>query len=1620
MDPESMTEDGTGIEATGGTTLELLHIADQEAGADAVRAAPNLSAVLNALRGQDLGADGLPDATLTLSSGDAFIPGVFFDASEAVFGAGGIADVQIQNELGIQAIALGNHEFDFGTRVLSELISGLDVTDDGSEEEPDAVPRPIGAFDSPAFAGTDLDGATFDGAAFPYLSANLDFSTDAFLAPLEVAGGQAPQPGVVTSSTVIDVGGDAVGVVGATTPTLPTISSPGDLEVLPESFDAAPTDAQLDALAAIVQGEVDALTAADPSLDKVILLAHMQRIGIELALAERLSGVDVIVAGGSNTRLVDETDRLRPGDSAQGDYPTFVTGADGSPTAVVNTDGSYKYVGRLVIEFDEDGVIVPSSYDPAVSGAYATDDEGVAALGADGLADPEVAAIAEAIEAQIVAAESNVFGAASVFLNGLRSGTGEPGDPDGVRTQETNLGNLTADANLAVAREADASVVVSIKNGGGIRASIGEAVVPPGGSEAVRGPNPELTDGAGEVVKPAGGISQNDIQTALAFNNGLSLLTLSRADLVEVLEYGLAALPAVDGRFPQLAGVELAFDPSLPAGSRITEAAIVDDDGAVVAPLVRDGAIAGDPAEAFRVVTLSFLASGGDGYPFPDLAEDRVDLFDGDGDGEADAVFTGEATFAPDGTEQDALAEFLDDLAAPFDEADEGPAGDERIQNLDFREAAVFEDGTDAPGIVINEVLGSTTGADSEYVELFGTPGASLEGLSVVVVESDEEASNGAIDFRLDFGAGAALGENGFYLAANGTAAQTYGVTPDVVIGENSIKNSSYTIALVETASLAGDAVTGSETVLDAVGVTDGGEGDAFALGAPVVGPDGSFLPAGVGRVEDGVDTDADSDFEILSFDNESPPNTPTSASGGDTGGGGGGSIDDEPTPISAVQGSGAESPILGQTVVVEGIVTGDYQSGDADGFRDLGGFFLMEEAGDRDADDATSEGVFAFEGDLTTDVEAGDRVRVLGEVVERFGKTTVQVSEIRLEEPGAVDDVLSLAVETALPGVEDREALESMLVSLAEPLTFVESFDLEQFGEATLAAGGPVYQFTQLNEPDPEANAAYQAVVEDRTILIDDGTDGRREDFDPILQPDGEPFTVDQGIRMGQDLAELTAIVDFGFGEWRLRLPEGAAFDPVEATNPRPLEPEEVGSDFKVASFNVLNYFTTLDAEGALTDIGLEPRGAETPEEFERQSEKLVTAISALDADVIGLVELENDFAGEGTAIAELTARLNAAAGEMRWNWVDPGVEFVGPDAIAVGFIYDQTTVELVGASAILDAPSFLDPLDDGDESNGDETPAGDAFNRAALAQTFREIASGGEFTAAVNHFKSKGSLTGAPADEDAGDGAGRNDATRAEAARELADWLATDPTGSGDDDTLILGDLNAYAREAPIQVLEAAGYTDLARAFEGEDVYSYRFSGQIGTLDYALADESLRSQVTGATTWNIDADELVAFDYNEESTFGAPILRPDDQGLFEGANPARASDHDPVIVGLDLEGDGAPPVIAGTPGVDVLLGTDADEILISGGGRFDLARGGGGADTFRFTDTEGRPDRLLIADYRPGEDVVDLDGAEIARSLALGDSVLLQLDGDGDLILVRGAGDLSDITFADPLAIA
>jgi 2',3'-cyclic-nucleotide 2'-phosphodiesterase (5'-nucleotidase family) len=363
--------------------LQLFHAADQEAGISALDDAPRFSAVLNALRQQDLDGDGVLgfENTLTLSSGDAYIGGLFFDASEEVFGARGRGDILIQNELGFQAIAFGNHEFDFGTEVVKDLISPNEDDD-------------------------------YEGALFPYLSANIDFSNDHNLAGLVVADGQEANtiPNAIASNTVITLPeGEKIGVVGAVTPTLPNLTSTGGVDVFPSLPWNPSNPGDLDALAAIIQTSVDELLSNNPGMNKVVLLAHMQQIDVELALAERLSNVDIIVAGGSNTRLFDENDRARSGDSSQGDYPQFRTDIDGNSVAVVNTDGNYKYVGRLVLDFDANGHIIPESYDPNISGAYATDEQGVIDVGGQGLEDPEIVAITDALRGVIESQESNVL-----------------------------------------------------------------------------------------------------------------------------------------------------------------------------------------------------------------------------------------------------------------------------------------------------------------------------------------------------------------------------------------------------------------------------------------------------------------------------------------------------------------------------------------------------------------------------------------------------------------------------------------------------------------------------------------------------------------------------------------------------------------------------------------------------------------------------------------------------------------------------------------------------------------------------------------------------------------------------------------------------------------------------------------------------------------------------------------------------------------------------------------------------------------------------------------------------------------------------------------------------------
>ena len=623
----AFSEDRTEIPVS--FTLQLLHAADMEGDIEALENVPRFSSILNALRVEY-------ENTVIIGAGDSYIPGPFFAAGNDqslrdILGreGSGRADILILNAMGFMAAALGNHEFDTGTGTLAGLIRN--------------------------------DGRGYAGTAFPFLSANLDFSLDSNLAGLVVDAGQEAStiPNSITKSVVITTPSDEkIGVVGITTPWLGSLSKSGDVGIAPEDPD------DIAALAAIVQESVDALTAT--GIDKVIVTGHLQQIHLDEMIASQLRDVDIIIAGGSNTLLADDTDRLREGDVANRPYPILTNSMTNEPIAIVGTDGNYRYVGRLVVGFDDAGVLLPESIDAEISGAFAADEQGVVDTG-NVMPAARVVEITEAIRNVVIAKDGNIFGQTSVYLNGNRGA---------VRTEETNLGNLIADANLYVARRVDPTVVVSLKNGGGIRASIGVTV---GGSTLPPPANPL-------VGKMAGQISQIDIENTLRFNNGLSLLTLTAAQLLEVIEHTVARSEpgSTPGQFAQVAGLAFSFDISLPMGSRVRSLVLTDATGNPTDVVAQNGKVVGDTNRSFRMVTIDFLADGGDNYPystFPNI--DRVDL---------SAVMTeeqsgGQATFTAPGTEQDALAEYLaaNVAATPFMVADVGPEGDERTQNLAFR-----------------------------------------------------------------------------------------------------------------------------------------------------------------------------------------------------------------------------------------------------------------------------------------------------------------------------------------------------------------------------------------------------------------------------------------------------------------------------------------------------------------------------------------------------------------------------------------------------------------------------------------------------------------------------------------------------------------------------------------------------------------------------------------------------------------------------------------------------------------------------------------------------------------------------------------------------------------------
>ncbi len=639
--------------------LQVLHASDFEVRTDSLDDPMRFSSVLAALRAE------YPTNTITLSSGNSFIPGPFYNASAergAPFnGVKGRGDIAIMNGFGIQAAALGNDEFDEGTSQLRDLLLA-----DGTV----------------AYAGT----------RFPFLSANLDFSHDLNLSNLVTADGQdwTKATNRIARSSIIAVAGQKIGVIGATSPELRFISSPG------------PNIGIETNLVREIQTAVDALLAQ--GLNKIVVLANLRQITNEFALATQLRDVDLIVAGGSQTLLAKQTERLREGDTRQGDYPMAFTSASGEPVYVVNTAGEYRYVGRLLVAFNTNGVATAVE---SKSGVYATDAQGV--LDSGGLLpEPSVAAVVDTLSAIIDAKDKNRFGRTAEYLNGLY---GE------VRTEETNLGDLTADANLARARRVDSSTVISIKNAGALGGSIGAMALHNG----ILQRQPPL--GNPHVGKSAGEISQLDIEAALRFNDGLMLLTVTAQQLRDTMEWAIAG-SGTPGQFPQVSGLAFSFDPSrepmtyqrdsnnvpngiATPGERLRSLVVTRPDHSSDL-VVENGKLIGDPNRPFRLVTLDFLAHGGDSYYALTLGKDQLDLID---------TNVAARSFTTDGAEQKALADYLAKIGR-YDQPDRAAIEDHRLQNLSVRADTVL-----APEILKLQFIVSPPFADGVSLNFTTLPG---------------------------------------------------------------------------------------------------------------------------------------------------------------------------------------------------------------------------------------------------------------------------------------------------------------------------------------------------------------------------------------------------------------------------------------------------------------------------------------------------------------------------------------------------------------------------------------------------------------------------------------------------------------------------------------------------------------------------------------------------------------------------------------------------------------------------------------------------------------------------------------------------------------------------------
>ncbi|WP_292889562.1 ExeM/NucH family extracellular endonuclease [Microbacterium sp.] len=596
-------------------------------------------------------------------------------------------------------------------------------------------------------------------------------------------------------------------------------------------------------------------------------------------------------------------------------------------------------------------------------------------------------------------------------------------------------------------------------------------------------------------------------------------------------------------------------------------------------------------------------------------------------------------------------------------------------------------------------------------------------------------------------------------------------------------------------------------------------------------------------------------------------------------------------TAIAAIQGTGDASPLNGQTATTRGVVTAAYPSG---GFA---GYYVQTEntGGAIDfASHTASDGLFVYSPSTVGQVAVGDVVQVTGTVGEYFGLTQLTVSS------GGVTKVGTGSIAPATVAVPrdaaQRESLEGMLIAPQGAYTVSNTYSTNQYAEIGLATGTtPLITPTEIARP---GTAEYTAAVADnaaRGITLDDGASinflgSATNKAIPL------PYLTKTTVSVGAAATFTRPVVlDYRNNTWKLQptaqltADNDAQVSPATFSNVRQAAPAAVGGDIKVATFNVLNYFTTTgdtltgcsfytDRAGTpiTVNTGCDARGAANATSLQRQQDKIVTAITTLGADVVSLEEIENSAVfgkNRDSALSTLTAALNTAAGSDVWAFVaSPSTLPASEDVIRTAFIYKKATVRTEGDSRILTTGSAFDNA------------------RRPLAQKFGLVGKGDDstFIAIANHFKSKGSGTGANADQ--GDGQGASNASRVAQAGDLVSFANGLKSEWGTDRVFLMGDFNAYSKEDPIKVLTDAGYIDQGSK---SGKYSYSFSGQSGSLDHVFASSAADQRVRGADIWNINSGESIALEYSRYN-YNATN--------FYDTSAFRSSDHDPVLVGVDL----------------------------------------------------------------------------------------------------------------------